>query len=160
MAEAVYLTKARAQRALELAEPSIVALMQSVTSKKAVHVIILGVDGTIIHEQNIGPDAEADKQRLVTSTEVARSKAQIHFRTGRPSAEVQSRRPHSLLVGDTIWGGSADHEGIIVACSGVQGFYDETICGIVASILWGLCVDAQSAHMGKPDKTSHYKNPQ
>ncbi len=159
MAEAVYLTKARAQRAIELAEPSIFALMQSVTNKKAVHIVILGIDGSIVYEQNVGPDVETEKQLLAICTEIARSKAQIHFRTGRPSAEVQARRAHALQVGDTIWGGSAEHEGIIVAASGVQGFYDEAICGIVASILWGLCVDAQSGHMGKPDKTTHYKNP-
>ena len=93
------------------------------------------------------------------TTEVARGKARLHFRTGKPSLEVQSRRPHILEVGDTIWGGSADHEGLIVAASGVQSCYDEAICAIVAAILWGLCVDAQTKHLAKPDKTPLYKQP-
>jgi hypothetical protein len=91
---------------------------------------------------------------------VARAKAAIHFRTGRPSAEIQARHAHSLLVGDTIWGGSASYEGIIVAVSGIQAFYDEAIAAMIAAILWGLCVDAQQAYVAKPDRSTIYKAPQ
>jgi hypothetical protein len=158
MSDSVYLTKARAEQALALAEPTILELMKTVASRKALHVVILGVDGQVLHERSIGPDVEADQKRLVTCIEIARSKARIHFRTGRPAAEVQARRPHALLVGDTIWGGSASHEGIIVAASGVQGYYDESISGMVAAIFWGLCMDAQAAYMGKPEKATIYKD--
>jgi hypothetical protein len=159
MSEAVYLNKARAEQAIASALPTILHLMQTVVNRKALHIVILGVDGNILYEQSVGPDVEADRQRLATCTEIARSKAQIHFRTGRPAGEIQSRRPHALLVGDTIWGGGASYEGIIVAASGVQGYFDETISGIVAAILWGLCVHAQAAHMAKADKPSIYQNP-
>ncbi len=159
MPESVYLSKARAKQAIELAIPSIHQLMLTVTNKKALHVVILGVDGQILHEEDVGQDVDKHQDMLKVCTEIARSKAQIHFRSGRPSAEFQARRAHSLMVGDTIWGGSAEHEGIIVAASGVQGYYDETIAGMVASILWGLCQDAQTAYMSKPDKSPIYKKP-
>jgi hypothetical protein len=158
MTQSVYLTTARATQALELAEPSILKLLQTVGSRKSLHIVILGSDGEILLEKSVGPDADADKERLATCIHIARSKAQIHFRTGRPSAEIQSRSPGSLRVGDTIWGGSASHEGIIAAASGIQGFYDEAIAGIVASILWGLCMEAQAKYMAQSDKSPIYKN--
>jgi hypothetical protein len=158
MSNSVYLTKARAEQALALAEPTILELMKTVASRKALHVVILGVDGQVLHEQSVGPDKDADQKRLAACIEIARSKAQIHFRTGHPAAEIQARRPHSLLVNDTIWGGSASHEGIIAAASGIQGYFDESISATVAAILWGLCMDAQAAYMAKPEKSTIYKN--
>ncbi len=157
MAESVYLTLARTQQALSLAEPSINKLFDTVAKPKHVHLVILAADGTILLEADLGPDAGKDPARIAHTTAIARGKAQLHFRTGRPSLEVQARRPHVLQVGDTIYGGSADHEGIIVAASGVQSCFDETISGLVAAILWGLCSDAQTQHMAKSDKTPLYK---
>jgi hypothetical protein len=156
MPDAIYLTKARAEQAIALAEPTIFQLMQTLTNHKAMHIVILGVEGEILHEQSVGPNVEADQKRLVGSAAIARSKARIHFRTGRSAAEVQARRPHALLVGDTVWGGSASHEGIIVAASGIQGYFDESVSAMVSAILWGLCVHAQAAHMGRSDKTAFY----
>src|SRR6185369_16625285 len=101
MSQSVYLNAARAQQALSLAEPTILRLMQTVTNKKALHIVILGHDGEVLHEADVGPDRE----RLLHCTDVARGKARIHFRTGRPSLEIQARRPNALIVGDTIWGG-------------------------------------------------------
>ena len=159
MSEPVYLTAARARQAIELATPSIVKMMETVASRKMLHLVVLGIDGKVLYEQTVGPDAAADPQRTAACTEIARSKAQIHFRTGRPAAEIQARRPHTLLVQDTIWGGSAAHEGIIVAASGVQGYFDESMSAMVAAILWGLCMDAQAAYMAKSDKSTIYKAP-
>jgi hypothetical protein len=156
MAQSVYLTPPRAQRAIELAEPTILKMMQTVTNSKIVHLVVMGIEGEILFERSVGPDIETDK-RLAVCIEIARSKAQLHFRTGRPSAEIQARRPGSLTVGDTVHGGSAEHEGIIVGASGVQGFYDESIAAIVAAILWGLCREAQTAHMESANRGSHYK---
>jgi hypothetical protein len=157
MAESVYLTKARAELAVSLAEPTICRLFDTVAKPKHVHLVILAGDGSILLETDLGPDAGKEPGRVAHTTAISRGKAQLHFRTGRPSLEVQARKPHVLQVGDTIYGGSADHEGIIVAASGVQSCFDETISAIVAAILWGLCSDAQSQHMAKSDKTPLYR---
>jgi len=156
MPQAVYLTVARAKQAVELAEPTILQMMQTVANQKAVHVVVVGLEGGILFEKSVGPEAAAGGERLATCVEIARGKARIHFRTGRPSAEVHARRPHALEIGDTIHGGSAEHEGIIVAASGVQGFYDESISAIVAAILWGLCKDAHTTYMATAEKGPHY----
>jgi len=159
MAQSVYLNAARAQQALSLAEPAILRLMQTVTNKKALHIVILGHDGEVLHEADIGPDVVADRERLLQCTDVARGKARIHFRTDRPSLEIQARRPNALIVGDTIWGGSAEHEGVIVAASGVQSSFDEAISAMVAAILWALCCEAQIAHLASPNKRPIYEGP-
>jgi hypothetical protein len=159
MAESVYLTKARAEQSVTLAEPTINKLFDTVANNKHVHLVVLAADGTILLETDLGPDAGKDPARIAHTTAISRGKAQLHFRTGRPSLEVQARQPHVLQVGDTIYGGSADHEGIIVAASGVQSCFDETISAIVAAILWGLCSEAQSQHMSKADKSPIYKAP-
>ncbi len=158
MAESVYLTEARAKRAVELATPAILKMMEAgITSNKWIRIVVLGMEGQIIHEANVGPDVGTAGKWLEQSTEFARGKAAIHWRTGKPSIEAQARRPHALIVGDTIHGGSAAYEGIVVAASGVQGYFDEAISGMVAAILWGLCMDAQAAYMGKADRKTFYE---
>ncbi len=159
MSESVYLTRARAEQALTLAEPAIHKLFDTVARPKHVHLVILAADGTILLETDLGPDAGKDPARIAHTTAISRGKAQLHFRTGRPSLTAQARMPHVLQVGDTIYGGSSDHEGIIVAASGVQSCFDETISAIVAAILWGLCSDAQTRYMAQPDKAVLYQAP-
>ncbi|HVV15077.1 MAG TPA: hypothetical protein VHD55_01590 [Candidatus Paceibacterota bacterium] len=53
---------------------------------------------------------------------IALSKAEISVRTGLPTTKVA---PQYLLDDDTVNSGSAVIDGIVVACSGVEGFYDE-----------------------------------
>jgi hypothetical protein len=130
-----------------------------VTSRKLIHVVILGPDGEVAHEESVGPDVREGDEFLKACQEIARSKARLHFREGRKSREIQERCPHLLRVGDTVHGGSADYEGLIVAASGVQGHFDETIAALVASICWGLCKDAQEAFMKARGKQHRYEEP-
>ena len=110
-------------------------------------------------KQSVIDGESEDAERLAQCTEVARGKARIHYRTGRPSLEIQARRPNLLLVGDTVWGGSAEHEGVIAAASGVQSSFDEAIAAMVAAILWALCCEAQIAHLASPNKKPIYQGP-
>ena len=145
----VFLTEPLAGRALNIAEPLILSMFNSreMGCKRGfVHVVILDALGNIAAERTIGqaPEgAEFEEQ----CARIARSKAQIHFRTGIPSRMVHERRPHALLVGDTHFGGSYDHDGLIAAASGVQSYFDETIAATVAAITWGLCKDMQERYL-------------
>jgi len=50
--------------------------------------------------------------------------------------------PHLLFPGDVpFWGGVKRHE-IVVACSGVQPYFDKMISGITADIIAALAYDA------------------
>ncbi len=63
---------------------------------------------------------------------IALSKAEKSVRTGRPSAELQ---PHYLLEGDTIYWGSVVLDDIVVACSGVEPYYDEMFAMWIAAAI-------------------------
>ncbi|GAA5236941.1 hypothetical protein FOZ76_18080 [Verticiella sediminum] len=65
----------------------------------------------------------------------ARAKALVHWRTGMDSHAVQTRAPHLLAPGDTTLWGSAELDGIVVAVSGANAWYDEAFAGIVAHCL-------------------------
>jgi len=57
--------------------------------------------------------------------------------------------PHLLFPGDAIYYGGVKRHGIVVACSGVQEWFDKMIAGIIADLLIGL---AYNEWMTSPDK--------
>jgi hypothetical protein len=69
----------------------------------------------------------------------ALAKARIAWRTGLDSHIVQEQRPHLLEAGDTVLWGSVAMDGIVVAASGADAWYDEAFAGAVA-----LCLRAQA----------------
>jgi hypothetical protein len=69
----------------------------------------------------------------------ALAKARIAWRTGLDSHIVQEQRPYLLEAGDTVLWGSVAMDGIVVAASGADAWYDEAFAGAVA-----LCLRAQA----------------
>jgi hypothetical protein len=69
----------------------------------------------------------------------ALAKARIAWRTGIDSHIVQEQRPYLLEAGDTVLWGSVAMDGIVVAASGADAWYDEAFAGAVA-----LCMRAQA----------------
>ena len=141
-----FFTPELARQALTAAEACILALFNSKVSapeRPFIHMVILGNDGKIIAEQTIGraPEGEDFEDQC---RKIARSKAEIHFRTGRSSKVVQERAPHLLSKFDTIYGGSAEFEDIIVAGSGVEEYFDEAISNMVAGLVWAFCKKTQA----------------
>ena len=65
----------------------------------------------------------------------ARAKARVAWRTGMDSHLVQELRPYLLAPGDTVLWGSAVVDGITVAVSGANPWYDEAFAGTVAMCL-------------------------
>jgi hypothetical protein len=51
-------------------------------------------------------------------------------------------RPHLLFPGDTPYWGGVKRHGIVVACSGVQPWFDQMIAGLVADMCKALAYDA------------------
>ena len=66
---------------------------------------------------------------------IALSKAEKSARTGKGSAELA---PHYLIDGDTIYWGSVVLDDIVVACSGVEPYYDELFSMWIASAIKAL----------------------
>jgi hypothetical protein len=65
----------------------------------------------------------------------ARAKAMVAWRTGRASGELVARAPHYFRQGDTALGGSAVVDGIVVAVSGANPWFDEAFAACVANLL-------------------------
>lgn len=68
----------------------------------------------------------------------ALKKAEVTWRTGLSTRVIRECTPHLLVKGDTRYGGSVNVNGIIVACSGVQPWFDEMFAGIEAMLLQGF----------------------
>ena len=69
----------------------------------------------------------------------ALAKARIAWRTGIDSHIVQEQCPYLLEAGDTVLWGSVAMDGIVVAASGADAWYDEAFAGAVA-----LCLRAEA----------------
>lgn len=81
---------------------------------------------------------DRDHPEVGRFTAISLKKAEITWRTGRPSREVQALHPHLLKETDTVWGGSVVLDDLIVACSGVQDYFDEMIAMMIAAMTKGL----------------------
>lgn len=72
--------------------------------------------------------------------DIARCKA-LQLWTGRNDGRA-GVIPHLLFSGDTPYWGGVKRDGIVVACSGVQPWFDRLIAGIVADTIVALAHDA------------------
>jgi hypothetical protein len=89
----------------------------------------------ILYEHAVGDRSKWDADYR----SFAVAKARVAWRTGMDSHVVQEQRPYLLAAGDTMLGGSVALDGIVVAASGADPWYDEAFAGAVA-----LCLRAQA----------------
>ncbi|MDB5194093.1 MAG: hypothetical protein JWN50_107 [Parcubacteria group bacterium] len=59
--------------------------------------------------------------------------------------------PHLLFNGDTPYWGGVKRQGIVVACSGVQPWFDKMISGIIADMLIAMAYEAWDKSKDKKD---------
>lgn len=59
--------------------------------------------------------------------------------------------PHLLFAGDTPFWGAVKRHGIVVACSGVQPYFDKMIAGMVADMIIALAYHAWMTSADKAD---------
>jgi hypothetical protein len=89
----------------------------------------------ILYEHAVGDRSKWDADYR----SFAVAKARVAWRTGMDSHIVQEQRPYLLEAGDTLLWGSVALDGIVVAASGADPWYDEAFAGAVA-----LCLRAQA----------------
>lgn len=89
----------------------------------------------ILYEHAVGDRSKWDADYR----SFAIAKARVAWRTGMDSHIVQEQRPYLLEAGDTVLWGSVALDGIVVAASGADPWYDEAFAGAVA-----LCLRAQA----------------
>ncbi|HJV86031.1 MAG TPA: hypothetical protein VJ698_11205 [Noviherbaspirillum sp.] len=88
----------------------------------------------ILYEHAIGDRSKWDADYAA----FARAKARVAWRAGMDSHLVQELRPYLLVENDTVLWGSVVVDGIVVAVSGANPWYDEAFAGTVAMCLRAL----------------------
>lgn len=131
-----------ARRAIALALPMLQASLddKGVGESHCMHIVIMdpckpygscAFEPAILHEHSLPSRDRWDADYA----HYAREKARITWRTGIDSGQLMDRAPHLLGTGDTVLAGAIVLDGIVVAASGANGWYDEAFSRCIASLL-------------------------
>ena len=130
-----------ARAAIGLALPTIAHAMTDTAAGDSgcLHIVVMNphaspattlFEQAILHEHSINrPSWDADYARF------ARAKALVSWRNQMDSHAVQALRPYLLEPGQTLLWGSVCLDGLVVAVSGMQPWFDEALAGVVACCL-------------------------
>ncbi|MCA3182942.1 MULTISPECIES: hypothetical protein [unclassified Cupriavidus] len=131
-----------ARRAVELALPMLERSLEDkgVGESHCLHIVIMdpgkpygacAFEQAILYEHSLPSRDRWDADYA----HYAREKARITWRTLIDSGQLMDRAPHLLCTGDTVLSGAIVLDGIVVAASGANGWYDEAFSRCVASLL-------------------------
>jgi hypothetical protein len=134
-----------AREAVDMSLPSIEKALQrpGVSGERCLHIVIvdpLAKYGTrpfkdaILHEQSIGDPRQWDADYR----SFARGKAELAWKSGCDTHVIQEVHPHMLRIGDTLLWGGVCRDGLIVAASGAQPWFDEAFANMVAGFLLAI----------------------
>jgi hypothetical protein len=130
-----------AQAAIHLALPTVARAMAypAAGDSGCLHIVVMNphaspasveFEQAILYEHSINRlNWDADYAHF------ARAKALVSWRTGTDSHAVQALRPYLLEPGHTLLWGSVCLDGLVVAVSGMQPWFDEALAGVVACCL-------------------------
>ena len=141
--------------AVQLVTPSIEQLFNH-TNRKELHIIIMdpqvkpwesSFEGAILHEASLGNP----EQWTIPFDQLARKKAQQAWREGAANLNNQSVHPTSLREGDILFYGSFVYGNVVVACSGVEQWFDMLVSGWLAVAMEQLAIhDYQAQKLQNP----------
>lgn len=138
---AAYWERDAAAHAVQLALPMLEAARADtrVGESGFLHVVVMNplarpgdcdFASAILYEESVG-----DPQRWDADYGAfARGKARLSWRTGMSSHEVVVARPHLLQAKDSMVWGSVCVDGIVVAVSGANPWFDEAFAAAVAHL--------------------------
>ena len=128
--------QAIAQQAIELVKPSIYKLFER-TNRKELHIVIMDprikpwesdFNAAILYEESIRNTKVWEKP----FDEFARNKANQAWREMQANMVSQTMHPSSLSDDDLPFYGSFVYGNVVVACSGVEQWFDMLISGWIA----------------------------
>lgn len=135
-----------AQQAVELVKPSIEALFER-TNRKELHIVIM--DPRLKPWESTFKDAILYQESIQTEewenpyNEFALNKAEQAWRDQQANMVAQTAHPSSLREGDIPFYGTFVYGNIVVACSGVEQWFDMLISGWIALAFEQLMVHQQ-----------------
>lgn len=125
-----------ARQAVELVKPSIEEMFHR-SNRKELHIVIMDprlkpwesdFNDAILYQESIQNSETWEKP----FDEFARNKAEQAWRNMQANIVAQTRHPSSLREGDLPFYGSFVYGNIVVACSGVEQWFDMLVSGWIA----------------------------
>jgi hypothetical protein len=156
-----FLTKALAEKALDLIAPSIELAMETkLASRNALHIVVMNYrsetintspsesfERSILAERSINRDSWPADRPL---DQFARAKTEVTWRTGHASYYIREFMPWAFKGGDFKYGGAVNIGGIVVGASGMQWQLDQCFAEMVASAIKMLVLlEASKAYEDK-----------
>jgi hypothetical protein len=131
-----------AELALDMASPMIDGLIEfEVISRGELCVIVALGDGNglfdVLRTKRVGVPEEWEEDYEAIAT----GKIKMMAETGLNSRVAVLLHPALTSQGDVIWWGGVTRDNIIVACSGVQPYFDEAISQTVLSLILAIIED-------------------
>lgn len=144
--------------AIELVKPSIERLFER-TNRQQLHIVIMdprvkpwecSFEEAILCEQSLGTPEEW----TIPFDQFAHNKAQQAWRSNTPNLNQQTIHTSSLREDDLLFYGSFTYGDVVVACSGVEQWYDMLISGWIAVAFEQLCMsEYQNNKLQNPTQT-------
>ena len=141
------LTPGLAYEAVQTLKPQIEQFLQQHAKRQHLAIVVTAVEEISPRS----PDKSFEEDCLVVDSigdpndwehdykSIALSKAEKSVRTGMATAKLG---PQYLLDADTVFWGSEVLDGIVVACSGVEPYYDEMVSMWIAATIRAFCKKA------------------
>jgi hypothetical protein len=147
--------------AIELVKPSIERLFER-TNRKELHIVVMDprvkpwestFENAILCQSSLG----SPEEWTIPFNEFALNKAKQAWRNGRSNIQNQTTSTSSLNHDDLLFFGSFVHGDVVVACSGVEQWYDMLVSGWIAVAFEQLCM-AEYHNNKAQNPTQPYRN--
>lgn len=138
--------KSIAESAISLLEPSIAKLLSENAKRTDMHIVVMdpskkpwevSFEEAILLEKSLSDKCQWE----LPFDDFARAKARQAWRDGSDNARKQMLGPATLTTGDIVHYGSFEYQGVIVAASGVEPWFDLLVSGWVALAIQQLAQD-------------------
>jgi len=124
-----------AREAIELVMPAIIQLIATGRAKREhLHIIVLDPRAT---------PADYESPQILCERSVGKQGEWAHDYRKIAVANINTQMlgPATLRKGDTVYYGSFEYQGVIVACSGIQPWFDMLVSGWIAIAFQQLAQD-------------------
>lgn len=135
-----------AEEAIRILIPTISMLLREKAKRTDMHVVVMNpvkkpwechFEEAILHEKALSDPSGWEHPY----DELARAKAYQAWRHGKSNVHAHLIAPAVLADGDVAFYGSFEYEGVIVAASGVEGWFDVLVSGWIAVAIQQLAQD-------------------
>lgn len=148
------------KRAFEILKPSIKSLLKEEARREDMHIVVM--NPTIKPWEATFEEAVLIEFSLTNRDSwenpydvMALGKAKQAWRDGQSNVEKHLLAPATLKDGDVAFYGSFAYQGVIVAASGVEGWFDQLISGWMALTIQQLCQDYYQRFKLRPRMESY-----